>query len=70
MDLGDNLYQSDEDASSLPSFRRRFCGRTGRATQTKGSDAVSVNTPPAFKNSNSGLRCAMEEPMFKSVSLS
>ncbi len=39
-------------------------------TQTKGSDAVSVNNPPAFKNSKSGLRCAMEEPMFKSVSLS
>ncbi len=53
----------------FPLFRRRrrflFC-----ATQTKGSDAVSVNNPPAFKNSKSGLRCATEEPMFKSVSLS
>ncbi len=47
--------------------RRRFLDCT---TQTKGSDAVSVNNPPAFKNSKSGLRCAMEEPMFKSVSLS
>ncbi len=46
--------------------RRRFLDC---ATQTKGSDAVSVNNPPAFKNSKSGLRCAMEEPMFKSLSL-
>ncbi len=53
----------------FPLFRLRFfhCGQTGRAVQTKGSDAVSVNKEPAFKNSKSGLRCAKEEPMFKSV---
>ncbi len=38
--------------------------------RTKGSDTVSVNKAPAFKNSKSGLRCATEEPMFKSVCLS
>ncbi len=53
-------------------FRRRFRGRgrTGRAAQTKGSDAVSVNKAPALKNSKSGLFCATEELMFKSVYLS
>ncbi len=30
---------------------------------------MSVNKAPAFKNSKSGLRCAMEEPMFKRVCL-
>ncbi len=55
--------QSDEDASSLPSFRLCFFHR-GRAVHTKDSDAVSVNKAPAFKNSKSGLRCATEEPMF------
>ncbi len=61
--------QSDENASSFSSFSASaaFLDCT---TQTKGSDAVSVNNPPAFKNSKSGLRCATEEPMFKSVSLS
>ncbi len=53
----------------FPLFRVRFF-RLGRALHTKGSDAVSVNKAPAFKNSKSGLRCAMEEPMFKSVCLS
>ncbi len=53
----------------FPLFRRRFLGRD-RAAQTKGSDAVSVNKVPAFKNSKSGLHCATNEPMFKSVSLS
>ncbi len=42
----------------------------GLAAQTKGSDAVSVNKAPAFKNSKSGLRYATEEPIFKSVCLS
>ncbi len=41
----------------FPLFRRRFLGRD-RAAQTKGSDAVSVNKAPVFKNSKSGLRCA------------
>ncbi len=50
----------------FPLFRRRFLGRD-RATQTKDSDAVSVNKAPAFKNSKSGLRCATNEPMFKSL---
>ncbi len=50
----------------FPLFRRRFLG-LDRAAQTKGSDAVSVNKAPAFKNSKSGLRCATKEPMFKSV---
>ncbi len=49
----------------FPLFRRRRCF-LDCVTQTKGSDAVSVNNPPAFKNSKSGLRCATEEPMFKS----
>ncbi len=53
----------------FPLFRRCFLGRD-HATQTKGSDAVSVNKAVAFKNSKSGLRCAANEPMFKSVSLS
>ncbi len=53
----------------FPLFRRRFLGR-GRVAQTKGSDAVSVNKAPAFKNSKSGLCCATKEPMFKSVCLS
>ncbi len=53
----------------FPLFLRRFLG-FDRATQTKGSDAVSVNKAPAFKNSKSGLRCTTNEPMFKSVSLS
>ncbi len=52
----------------FPLFRRRFLGR-GRAAQTKGSDAVSVNKVPAFKNSKSSLGCATNEPMFKSVSI-
>ncbi len=50
----------------FPHFRLRFF-RHGRAFHTKGSDAVSVNKAPAFKNSKFGFRCAMEEPMFKSV---
>ncbi len=50
----------------FPLFRLRFFGL---AAQTKGSDAVSVNKAPAFKNSKSGLRCATDEPMFKSVSI-
>ncbi len=56
----------------FPLFRLRFLrhGCTGHAAQTKGSDTVSVNKAPAFKNSKSGLRCAMEEPMFKSMCLS
>ncbi len=29
-----------------------------RPCATKGSDAVSVNNAPVFKNSKSGLRCA------------
>ncbi len=58
------MSQSDEDASSLPSFPLAFFGL---AAQTKGSD---VNKAPAFKNSKSGLRCATEEPMFKSMCLS
>ncbi len=53
----------------FPLFRRRR-HLLDFTTHTKGSDAVSVNNPPAFKNSKSGLRCATEEPMFKSVSLS
>ncbi len=54
----------------FPLFRRRRRHFLDCTTQTKESDAVSVNNPPAFKNSKSGLRCATEEPMFKSVSLS
>ncbi len=54
--------------SFFPLFRRRFLG-SDRAAQTKGSDAVSVNKAPAFKNSKSGLHCAMKEPMFNSVCL-
>ncbi len=52
-------------------FRLRFLcrDRTGRAAKTKGSDAVSENKAPAFKNSKSALRCATEEPVFKSVSI-
>ncbi len=53
----------------FPLFLRRFLGHD-RATQTKDSDAVSVNKVPAFKNSKSGLRCATKEQMFKSVCLS
>ncbi len=53
----------------FPLFRRRR-RRVDFATHTKGSDAVSVNSPSALKNSKSGLCCATEEPMFKSVSLS
>ncbi len=56
----------------FPLFRGRFLGRD-RVGQTKGSDAVSVNKAPAFKNSKSGLRCARfmtKEPMFKSMCLS
>ncbi len=53
----------------FPLFRRRFLGRD-HAAQTKGSDAVSVNKAPAFKNSKSGLHCTTKEPMFKSVCLS
>ncbi len=41
-------------------FLRRFLGRD-RAAQKKGSVAESVNKAPAFKNSKSGLRCAMGE---------
>ncbi len=52
----------------FPLFRRRR--RVDFATHTMGSDAVSVNSPSALKNSKSGLRCTTEEPMFKSVSLS
>ncbi len=55
--------------AQFPLFRWRFLGH-GRAAQTKGSDAVSVNKAAAFKNSKSGLRFAMKEPMFKSVCLS
>ncbi len=53
----------------FPLFRLRFFHRD-RAVHTKGSDAVSVNKAPSFKNSKSGLRCEMEEPMFKSMCLS
>ncbi len=49
----------------FPLFRLHFFGL---AAQTKSSDAVSVNKAAAFKNSKSGLLCAKEEPMFKSVS--
>ncbi len=52
----------------FPLFLRRFLSRDC-AAQTKGSDAVSVNKAPAFKNSKSGLRCVTKEPMFKSVSI-
>ncbi len=68
--------ENDEKRLSLtrtparfPHFRRRR-RLLAFATHTKGSDMVSVNSPPAFRNSKSGLRCATEEPMFKSVSLS
>ncbi len=52
--------------SLFPFLRLRFI----RRGHTKGSDTVSVNKAPAFRNSKSGLRCATEEPMFKSVCLS
>ncbi len=52
----------------FPLFRRRFLGR-GRAAQTKGSDAVSVNKAPAFKNSKSGLRCDEGTNVQKRVSI-
>ncbi len=53
----------------FPLFRLRFF-RRGHVRHTKTSDDVSVNKVPAFKNSKSGLRWAMEEPMFKSACLS
>ncbi len=53
----------------LPSFPASFLSVVVCAFQTKGSDAVSVNNPPAFRNSKSGLRLRDgNEPMFKSVS--
>ncbi len=50
----------------VPLFRLRFL-HPGHAVQTKGSEAVSVNRPPAFKNSKSGLHCTTAESMFKCV---
>ncbi len=41
----------------------------GRVAQTKGSAAVFVNKAPVLRNSKSGFRCSMEEPISKSVSV-
>ncbi len=75
--------QSDEDASSLPSFPAAFprlrgpdkgllCGVCNHKMcgVCKQKYVVFVNKAPALRNSKSGFRCAMEELISKSVFLS